>query len=374
VAKYHSTAATFNPRRWNATEVARLAKSCGARYVVFTTRHHSGYSMFHTKVSDFSIQHSPYGEDITRQLIEAVRAEGLRVGLYYSLSDWHHPDYPAFQEGSKPYLYERYPRSSPEKWARYLDYVRIQLTELLTNYGRIDLVWFDGHWERTADEWHAAELRRLVASLQPEAIVNDRLPGNGDYDTPEQFLPITPPSRPWELCLTMNDSWGWRPSDTNYKSPRDLARWLADAVSRGGNLLLNVSPQGDGSLPDIQVSQLRDLGEWIATHGEAVIGARPAPPSVDFYGPATVNNNRLYLHLVAQPVENVVVRGIPVRRVRRVSLLGAGAPLRYRLPLAAYDDHLPGFDVLAELIIDAPASSGALMEVIAIDFDGPLEV
>ena len=374
VAKYHSTAATFNPRSWNATEVARLAKSCGARYVVFTTRHHSGYSMFHTKVSDFTIQHSPYGKDITRQFIEAVRAEGLRVGLYYSLSDWHHPDYPAFQEGSKPYLYERYPRPSPEKWARYLDYVRIQLTELLTNYGRIDLVWFDGHWERTAEEWRAAELRRLVASLQPEAIVNDRLPGNGDYDTPEQFLPITPPSRPWELCLTMNDSWGWRPSDTNYKSPRDLARWLVDAVSRGGNLLLNVSPQGDGSLPDVQVSQLRDLGEWIATHGEAVIGARPAPPSVDFYGPATVNNNRLYLHLVAQPVENVVVRGIPVRRVRRVSLLGAGAPLRYRLPLAAYDDHLPGFDVLAELIIDAPASSGALMEVIAIDFDGPLEV
>ena len=374
VAKYHSTAATFNPLRWNATEVARLARSCGARYVVFTTRHHSGYSMFHTKASDFSIQHSPYGADITRQFIEAVRAEGLRVGLYYSLSDWHHPDYPAFQERYKPYLYERYPRPSPEKWARYLDYMRIQLTELLTNYGPIDLVWFDGHWERTAEEWRAAELRRLVASLQPDAIVNDRLPGNGDYDTPEQFLPITPPSRPWELCLTMNDSWGWRPSDTNYKSPRDLARWLADAVSRGGNLLLNVSPQADGSLPGVQVSRLRDLGEWIATHGEALIGARPAPTSVDFYGPATVRDNRLYLHLVAQPVENVVVRGIPVRRVRRVSLVGADAPLHYRLPLAAYDDHLPGFDVLAELIIDAPTSSGALLEVIAIDFDRPLEV
>jgi alpha-L-fucosidase len=373
VAKYHSTASTFNPRRWNATEIAHLARSCGARYVVFTTRHHSGYSMFHTKASDFSIEHSPYGADITHQLIEAVRAEGLRVGLYYSLSDWHHSDYPAFQESSKPYLYERYPRPSPEEWARYLDYVRTQLTELLTNYGPIDLVWFDGHWERTAEEWHAAELRRLVASLQPEAVVNDRLPGNGDYDTPEQFLPTTPPPRPWELCLTMNDSWGWRPSDANYKSPRDLARWLAEAVSRGGNLLLNISPQGDGSLPDVQVSRLRDLGEWIATHGEAVIGARPAPTSVDFYGPATVRDNRLYLHLVAQPVENVVVRGIPVRRVRGVSLLGADAPLRYRLPLAAYDEHLPGFDVLAELIIDAPASSGALMEVIAIDFDGPLE-
>jgi alpha-L-fucosidase len=121
------------------------------------------------------------------------------------------------------------------------------------------------------------------------------------------------------------------------------------------------------------VSQLRDLGEWIATHGEAVIGARPAPTSVDFYGPATARGNRLYLHLIAQPVENVVVRGIPVRRVRRVSLLGTDEPLRYRLPLAAYDDHLPGFDVLAELIIDSPAPSGALYDVIAIDFDRPFE-
>jgi alpha-L-fucosidase len=170
----------------------------------------------------------------------------------------------------------------------------------------------------------------------------------------------------------MNDSWGWRPSDTNYKSPRDLARWLADTVSRGGNLLVNISPQGDGRLPDVQVSRLRALGAWIATHGEAVIGARPTPTSVDFYGPATMRGNRLYLHLVAQPIENVVVRGIPVRRVRRVSLLGADTPLGYRLPLAAYDDHLPGFDVLAELIIDAPSPSGALLDVIAIDFDEPL--
>jgi alpha-L-fucosidase len=372
VAQYHASAATFNPLRWDAVSLAKLARSCGARYIVFTTRHHSGYSMFHTKASDFSIEHSPYGADITRQLIEAVRAEGLRVGLYYSLSDWHHPDYPAFEESSKPYLYEHYPRPSSEAWARYLDYVRAQLTELLTNYGTIDLVWFDGQWERTAEEWHADQLRKLVASLQPDAIVNDRLPGQGDYETPEQFLPTAPPARPWELCLTMNDSWGWRPSDTNYKSPRDLARWLADAVSRGGNLLLNVSPMGDGSLPDVQVSHLRQLGDWIATHGEAVIGVRPAPASVDFYGPATLRGDRLYLHLVAQPVENVLVRGIPVRRVRGVTLLGTNEALRYRLPLAAYDDHLPGSDVLAELIIDAPAPSAALMDVIAIDFDGPL--
>ena len=372
VAQYHSSAATFNPQRWDARSLARLARSCGARYVVFTTRHHSGYSMFHTRASDFSIEHSPYGGDITRQLIEAVRAEGLRVGLYYSLSDWHHPDYPAFEESSKPYAYERYPRPSPEKWARYLDYVRAQLTELLTKYGKVDLVWFDGQWERTAEEWHAADLRELVASLQPDAIVNDRLPGQGDYATPEQNMPLAPLPRPWELCLTMNDSWGWRPKDTNYKSGHDLARHVADVVSRGGNLLLNISPMGDGSLPDAQVSRLKELGAWIATHGEAVIGVRPAPPSVDFYGPATLKGNHLFLFLIAQPIEQVVVRGIPVRRVRGVSVLGGGA-LGYRLPIGAYDDHLLGPDLLAELIIDTPTESGALVDVIAIEFDGPLE-
>lgn len=371
VAQYHSSAVTFNPRRWDAAALAKLARSSGARYVVFIARHHSGYSMFHTKAADFTIEHSPYRADITRQLIEALRAEGLRVGIYYSLSDWHHPDYPAFQEGDKPYAYERYRRPSPEAWARYLDYVRTQLTELLTQYGTIDLVWFDGQWERTAEEWDAARLRRLTASLQPDTIVNDRLPGQGDYDTPEQLMPIAPPPRPWELCLTMNDTWGWRPKDTNYTSPRDHAHYLADVVSRGGNLLLNVSPTGDGDIPDAQVSRLNALGEWIATHGEAIIGVRPAPSTVDFHGPATVRGNRLYLHLIDQPVENVVVRGIPVRRVRQVSVLGA-EELRYRMPLAAYDDHLLGPDLLAELIIDAPRPNEALINVTVLEFDGPL--
>lgn len=372
VAQYHSSAATFNPRRWDAAALARLARSSGARYVVFTARHHSGYSMFHTKAADFSIEHSPFRADVTRQVVEAVRAEGLRVGIYYSLSDWHHPDYPAFEESDKPYAYERYRRPSREAWARYLDYVRAQLSELLTQYGTIDLVWFDGQWERTAEEWDAAGLRRLTASLQPNAIVNDRLPGQGAYDTPEQLMPISSPPRPWELCLTMNDSWGWRPKDTNYKSPRDLARYLADVVSRGGNLLLNVSPTGDGDVPEAQVSRLKELGAWIATQGEAVIGVRPAPSHVDFHGPATVRGNCLYLHLIDQPVENVVVRGIPVRRVRRVSVLGA-EELRYRMPLAVYDDYLLGPELLAELIIDAPLRSEALITVIVIEFDGPLE-
>lgn len=373
VAQYHASAATFNPRRWDAAALARLARSCGAGYVVFTARHHAGYSMFHTHASDFSIEHSSYQADITRQIVEAARAEGLRIGIYYSLSDWCHPDYPAFEERSKPYAFELYPRPSPEAWARYLGYVHAQLTELLTQYGTIDVVWFDGSWERRPEEWHAAEIRQLVATLQPDAIVNDRLPGQGDYATAEQLVPSRPPAGPWELCLTMNDSWGWRPKDPNYKSSRYLARCLIDVASRGGNLLLNVSPMGDGSLPEPQVARLKELGAWIATHRDAVIGARPAPASLDFDGPATVGGNRLFLHLTAQPIEKVVVRGIPVRRIRRVSLLGAGDPLPYQLPLAAYDDHLTGLELQGELIIDAPAPSGALIDVVAVDFDGPLE-
>jgi alpha-L-fucosidase len=249
--------------------------------------------------------------------------------------------------------------------------LRAQITELLTQYGTIDLVWFDGQWERTAEEWQASSLRRLVASLQPHAIVNDRLPGQGDYTTPEQFLPITPPPNPWELCLTMNESWGWRPKDTNYKSPRLLARILADVVSRGGNLLLNVSPAGEGDIPAVQVSILRELGAWIGTHREAVIGVRPPPASVDFYGPATVRDNRLFLFLVAQPIEKLVVRGLPVRRVRSVQMLG-GVDLAYELPLAVSDEHLLGADLLGELIIDAPVPTGALIDVIEVQFEGAL--
>ena len=371
VAQYHSSAATFNPKKWDAKALAKLARSCGARYAVFTTRHHSGYAMFHTAASGFSIEHSPFGSDITRQFVEAMRGEGLRVGLYYSLSDWHHPDYPAYTEDSRPYAYERYPRPDKETWERYLAYVRAQLTELLTQYGTIDLVWFDGQWERTAEEWHAGEVRELVASLQPRAIVNDRLPGQGDYATPEQFLPVEPPGRPWELCMTMNDSWGWRPNDTNYKSARLIARILSEVVSRGGNLLLNVSPTGDGEIPDIQAARLRELGAWIAGHGDTVLGVRPPPPSVDFAGPATMRGSHLYLHLIASPVECAIVRGIPVRRVKQVSLVGAG-PLRFEIPLAALDEHLLGPDLLGELSIEAPRPPGTLIDVIDIEFDGPL--
>ncbi|WP_129670079.1 alpha-L-fucosidase [Phytoactinopolyspora endophytica] len=372
VAEYHASASTFDPQQWDAEGVARLARSCGAQYVVFTARHHSGYSMFHTRESNFSIEHSPYSADITRQVVEACRRESLRIGLYYSLPDWHHPDYPAFADSDRPYPFERYRRPSGEAWARYLQYVRGQLAELLSEYGTIDLLWFDLPWERTAEEWQAADLRKFIKSLQPDIIINDRLPGEGDYEIAEQHFPHPAPFGAWELCMTMNDSWAWRPRDTNYKSARQLARYLSETVSRGGNLLLNISPMGDGRLPDIQITRLHELGAWLNTHGEAVIGARPASPNIDFYGPATMRGTCMYLFLVAQPIETVVVHGLPMRRINKISLLGTEEQLGYHMPLMSSEDLLPRPDMLGELIIDAPEATGALIDVIAIEFDEPL--
>ncbi len=367
VAQYQSTAATFDPHRWDPRAVARLARAAGVRYVVFTVRHHAGYSMYDTEHSRFSIAASPYGRDITREFFDALRAEGLRVGVYYSLPDWNHPDYPAFTDADRPYPHDRYRRPSPERWARYIDYVKGQLTELLTRYGTIDLLWFDGEWERTAEEWHAAELRELIKSLQPEVIINDRLPGQGDYATPEQGMPRRPPGGPWELCLTMSESWAYRPDDLDYKSPRLLAGYLSEVVSRGGNLLLNIGPRGDGSLVPAEVATLKRLGSWLASHGESLFGAGPASERLDFYGPATQQGDTVYLHLLLRPQDLLVVRNVPVGSVTGVRLLGTEQPLEFSVNEEVHKANGADDEPLGELLISVPPPTGALVDVVAIE-------
>lgn len=384
-AQYQSTAPTFNPTRWDASVVARAAREAGATYVVFTARHHAGYNMFHSRHSEFGIEHGPFGRDITRELVEAVREAGLRIGIYYSLPDWSHPDYPAFTDADRPYSLEHWPaaglpefadspvaldrhrRSSPEEWARYLDYVRGQLTELLTGYGPIDLLWFDGDWERSAAEWTAPALRRHIKSLQPDVVINDRLPGQGDYRTPEQGFPLTAPDGPWELCLTIGDHWAWRPDDTNNKSARSLLATLIDVAARGGNLLLNIGPKPDGTLDEAQTERLHDIGAWMHAHRESVIGVAPTT-GVDFYGPSTARDGTVYLHLAMLPVEEIVARGLPVRRITRVRRLADGMELPHMISYEVHEQTLHGDDS-GELRIAAPEASGALIDVIAVDFD-----
>src|SRR5215831_17408989 len=219
---YHANARAFAPRPGAGRAWIAAAKRCGMRYAVFTAKHHDGFALFPTRASDFSI--------------EAARAADVRVGLYFSLCDWHHPDYPPFSDADRPYRYGLAPRPTDEQWARYTTFLFTQIRELLENYGRIDLLWFDGGWERSADAWRARELEAMIRALQPDIVINDRLPGAGDYDTPEQFIPPEPPARTWETCLTMNESWAWNPDDRNYKSARALVHALCEVAGRGGNL------------------------------------------------------------------------------------------------------------------------------------------
>ncbi|MGH9025503.1 MAG: alpha-L-fucosidase, partial [Acidimicrobiia bacterium] len=313
VAQYHGSAATFDPVEFDAPALARLAKRAGMTYAVLTARHHAGYSMWPTTLSDYSVTNSPVGRDLVGEFVDAMRAEGLRVGLYLSLSDWHHPDYPPFTDADQPYSFGATPPlPEPDRWARYLDYLFGQVRELLTGYGTVDVVWFDGAWERPADWWRPQELRGLIRSLQPEALVNDRLPGVGDFATPEQFVPPQPLAGPWETCLTMNDSWGYVPADTDYKSARRLIHTLCETVGKGGNLLLNVSPTGTGALPPEQTERLQVIADWMADHRDAAVDTDAGLDAWQFYGPTTRRGARVYLHMLWRPYDEVTVRGVPV--------------------------------------------------------------
>ena len=356
VEEYHSTASTFNPQQWDAKALARMAKDMGMQYAILTSKHHDGFSMFHTRQSDFSIEHAPYGKDIVRDFVAAMRAEGLRVGLYFSLIDWHHPDYPAFIESDKPYQFFNWKQPTPEQWERFTQFMFAQIRELLTNYGRIDVLWFDGGWERSIDQWKAYELEAMIRELQPNILINDRLPGFGDFDTPEQFIPAQPTARTWETCMTINESWGYNPSDTQLKSARQLIHALCEVAGKGGNLLLNVSPMGDGALPLEQVERLQTVGAWMAQHGESIVGTAPGLEPWQFYGPSTRKGDCIYLHLLMKPYDSISVRGVPIKRVKSVQVLGSGQALAFSTRCAIVDAMFNP-DPLGELTIPVPASA-----------------
>ena len=368
VAAYHASAATFDPEEWAPRALTRLARRAGMRYGVFTAKHHSGYAMYPTALSDWSVAHSPCGRDLFGEFVEALREEGLRVGVYFSLSDWHHPDYPAFTDAHKPYLLGLSPpMSDDETWERFVEHMHGQVRELLTNYGPIDVIWFDGGWERPAKRWRSRELAAMIRELQPDILINDRLPGEGDYVTPEQFVPPSPPEGRWETCLTMNHSWGFHPGDDEYKSARTLVHALCEVAGRGGNLLLNVSPTGTGALPDEQAERLEAIAAWMERHGESIHGTEPGLEPWQFYGPSTRRGSRVYLHCLMRPYESVTVRGVPVRHVTGVQALGTSTPLTFTGHTAVLDAFTS--DALGELRIEVPPEAvDELATVIAVDF------
>ncbi len=340
-ADYHALADRFNPQRYDPRAWAELAKAAGMRYAVFTSKHHDGYALFDTQLSDYSAPTTAAGRDLLRPYVEAFRDAGLLVGLYFSLADWHHPDYPARIADPRPRR-QRPPQglppnapesiaADPARWDRYLEFMFGQVREVLTNYGPIDLLWFDGQWEHTPEEWRSADLVRMIRELQPDIIINDRLadPLLGDYATPEQFVPVTSPDRPWETCMTINETWAYNPSDRAYKPARELIATLAEVAAKGGNFLLNVGPTPDGEIPPEFASRLRVIGHWMERNGEAIFAAGNGLPLGAFYGPATGGQEAIYLHVLGRPRGDVVgVRGLD-RRVTDARLLATGTPLEF---------------------------------------------
>ena len=369
VADYHATAATFNPTKWDARALAQRAKRLGMQYAVFTTKHHDGYNMYFTKHSDFSIERSPFGRDIVREFFDALRAEGLRVGVYFSLIDWHHPDYPAFRDEDKPYAMGKWPKPG-DAWPRFVDFMFAQVRELLTDYGKIDVIWFDGYWERSVDQWKSRELAQMIRELQPGILINDRLPREGHYDTPEQFVPAQPPERAWETCMTINESWGWNPRDTRWKSPRQLIRTICEVAGRGGNLLLNVGPTGDGELAPEIADRLDVVESWMARNIESIIGTTPALEAWQFYGPTTRRGDTVYAHLLMRPYDTVTVRGVRTKRLRSVTALVSGDELKFSTR-TTITDAMANPDPLGEVTIVVP--DGAIDEyatVLKMEFEG----
>jgi alpha-L-fucosidase len=368
VERYHASAATFDPKAYDARAWAHQAKRAGMQYAVFTTKHHDGYAMYDTATSDYSVMHSPYGRDIFREFVDAMREERIRVGVYFSLIDWHHPDYPPFTQADVPYVWGKWPQPDPGRWPHFVDDMFAQVRELLTNYGRIDVIWFDGGWERNTERWRSKELAAMIRELQPEILINDRLPGAGDYTTPEQFVPAQAPAGPWETCMTINESWGYNTSDTQYKSARQLIHSLCEIAGKGGNFLLNVSPMGDGNLQPELAERLGIIEAWMQRNSESIIGTTPGLEPWQCYAPSTRRGDTVYVHLLMRPYEQFTVRGVRIRRVRSVRALASGAELEFNSRCSIVDTLLNP-DPLGEITISVPESElDEYATVLAIEF------
>lgn len=310
------TAKNYKPKEW-----AKLIKQAGARYTVITTKHHDGISLWNTRADKAitSLRDAAAKQDVITPFVQAIQQEGLHTGLYYSLPDWSHPYYDVFTRARKRYELVK----EPNRWNHYVEYYQKQLSELSQQY-KPELIWFDGDWEHSAEEWKSKETLSLLRKYNPNIIINSRLNHHGDYETPEQGIPVSrPDTKFWELCYTMNDSWGYQPFDKKYKSPNMIIRTLVDCISMGGNLLLDIGPKADGSIPEEQVNILKQLGRWTNKHASAIYGTRAGIPFENYNGKSALSKDgkTLYLYVYEQKPQ-LQLKGMLNGAIQAVSVVG----------------------------------------------------
>lgn len=319
----------FNPDLFEPSEWARKAKAAGMKYAVITSKHHEGFTLFDSKFTDYKVTNTPYGKDIIKEWVEAFRAEGLKIGFYYSLIDWHHPDYTIDRvHPQRVTTQEEYDALNKGKdMAVYRRYLKDQVREILTNYGKIDILWLDfsfpGEFGKGRDDWGSVELIKMVRELQPGILIDDRadlqdVPGGWDFMTPEQYKvdkwpEIDGKKIPWETCQTFSGSWGYYRDEYTWKDNKQLLVLLIESVSKGGNLLLNVGPTARGVFDERADKALSGMGDWMKLNSRSIYGCTQAPESFEVpsnalltYNPET---NRLYIHLLDYPLQNFRLPG-----------------------------------------------------------------
>lgn len=340
---FHEFAALdFDPAAW-----AKAAKNAGMQYVVMTAKHHEGFCLFDSAYTDFKSTNTAFGRDAVAEFVEAVRAEGLKVGLYFSLIDWHHPDYPHFGDRYHPMRDDPAFGNEGRNFDRYLDYLHAQVKEICTNYGKLDLLWFDFAYDHLrGDAWRATDLVQMVRTHQPDVLIDNRLevsgegfgslyqcdpkPYHGDFVTPEKMIPpngirdVRGDAMLWEACVTMNNNWGYCADDHRYKPAPLLIKKLVESVSKGGNMILNVGPDGRGNIPPESLTILSQIGAWMEKNGQSIYGCGRADTEKPEYGRVTQKGNKLYFHMFENTLGPVPLMGLKKDRIANIRLLATG--------------------------------------------------
>ena len=313
VAEYEQLAREFQPPLNVARSWARLAREAGMRYMVMTVKHHEGFCLFDSKLTDYCASKQGPGRDLVKEYVEAARAENLRVGIYYSLMDWHHPDW-------------RHAKDDPAARKRFVEYTHGQIRELMSNYGKVDILWYDMPVPLDAAAWRSAEMNDMVLKLQPDIIINNRNLLPGDFATPEQSTQAA--KGDWESCMTINDSWGYLSGDNNWKSAQQLVQNLVECARDGGNYLLDIGPKADGSVSEQSVSRLKVIGKWLQRNGDAVYATQKCHFPHGNIGVFTRRGNTLYIIIYFWPGNTMVVGGVKFK-VKSARFLATTRPVTF---------------------------------------------
>ena len=340
----------FNPDHLDMKEIAKLAKDAGMKYAILTAKHHDGFCLFDSAYTDFKVTNTPYKKDIVKEFVEAFSNEGIKIGLYYSLIDWHHPHFEHYQDAHDP-MRNNEAFNHPVDFNQYLDYMHAQVRELCTNYGKIDIMWFDFSYDHKRGEyWQATKLVNMVRELQPNIILDNRLevsgsgfgsiastnplPYSGDYVSPEQIIPphgitneIGEPVY-WEACVTMNDNWGYHSHDHNFKESSTIIRKLVECVSKNGNLLLNIGPNGRGEIPQPSIQILKEIAKWMKDNAKSIYGCGIADYPKPENGRMTQNGKYVYYHILENNIGGIPLYGIPKASIKKIRLLQDGSEVK----------------------------------------------